>query len=270
MAATETVTTSALRDLQRTTQEALDLAQKEAVAGEQSSPDPNAELVAQLQSLRRQLSDLQNQQQQNQQQNPQQQQLQGPGTNGQQGQNGQGQQQSQNGQAQAGGQGQAQANGGAQPGGALGGARNGYGPGGPGGWYDWRRGGVWDPRNRAFWQNPDNVQRMSEQLTDASRDLLTLGTRLRGQDGLSDEDLKRVRELGDQLRKGLTGNPELIEQEYRNLVNLTEQLELKLGSGSNATEQAAVRSEAPTKVADGFEDSVAEYFRKLSQTTPAQ
>jgi Domain of unknown function (DUF4175) len=265
VAATESITTSALRDLQRSTQEALDLAQKEAVAGEQSSPDPNAELVAQLQSLRRQLSDLQNQQN-----GPQQQQLQGPGSQGQQGQNGQGQQQSQNGQPQSGGQGQAQANGGAQPGGAFGGVRNGSGIGGPGGWYDWRRGGVWDPRNGAFWQNPENVQRMREQLQESSRDLLTLGTRLRGQ-GLSDEDLKRLRELGDALRSGLTGNrnPALIEEEFRGLMNLTEQLELKLAANSDSAEHAAVRSEAPTKVAEGYEDSVAEYFRKLSQTAPA-
>ncbi len=282
VAATESVTTSALRDLQRTTQQALDLAQKEAVAGEQTSPDPNAELVAQLQSLRRQLSDLQNQQ--NQQtaqagqngqngQNPQQQQLRGPGTNGQQGQNGQGQQpgQNQNGQAQAGGQGQAFANGGPQPGGAVGGMRNGFGPGGPGGRYDWRRGGVWDPRNTAFWQNPENVERMREQLQDASRDLMTLGTRLANQQGLSQEELKRIRELGDALRAGLTGgrNPELIEEQFRSLVNLTEQLELELTANSDSAEQAAVRSEAPTKVAEGFEDSVAEYFRKLSQAAPA-
>ena len=268
VAATESITTSALRDLQRSTQEALDQAQKEAVAGEQSSPDPNAELVAQLQSLRRQLSDLQNQQ--NPQNQPQQQQLQGPGSQGQQGQNGQGQQQSQNGQPQAGGQGQAQANGGTQPGGAFGGVRNGNGIGGPGGWYDWRRGGVWDPRNGAFWQNPENVQRMREQLQQSSRDLLTLGTRLQGQ-GLSDEDLKRLRELGDALRAGLTGdrNPALIEEQFRGLVNLTEQLELKLAANSDSAEHAAVRSEAPTKVAEGYEDSVAEYFRKLSQTAPA-
>ena len=56
--------TSALRDLQRNTEEAHALANQEAVAGEQLNADPNAELVAELQSLRRQLAELTQQQQQ--------------------------------------------------------------------------------------------------------------------------------------------------------------------------------------------------------------
>ena len=58
VAATDTVTTSALRDLQRGTEQAQALANEEAVAGQQTAPDPNAELVAQLQTLRRQLAEL--------------------------------------------------------------------------------------------------------------------------------------------------------------------------------------------------------------------
>ena len=68
---------------------------------------------------------------------------------------------------------------------------------------------------------------MQQQLNDASRELLTLGNELRTQ-GLTDEELRAVRELGDALRGSITGNPELIEQEFQQLVNLAEQLELKL------------------------------------------
>ena len=46
IAPTEAVTTSALRDLERDTDEALALATREAVSGEEVAPDPNAELVA--------------------------------------------------------------------------------------------------------------------------------------------------------------------------------------------------------------------------------
>ena len=81
VAGTESVTTSALRDLQRNTEAAQELANQEAVAGEQFEPDPNAELVAELQSLRRQLAELTQQQQQQ----LQQQQLE-RGQDGQQGQ----------------------------------------------------------------------------------------------------------------------------------------------------------------------------------------
>ncbi len=122
VSATDTVTTSALRDLQRSTEEAQALANKEAVAGQGGTPDPNAELVAQLQSLRRQLAELTQQAGQNGQGNQQGQQGQQgqPGQQGQQGQPGQGQQASP-------GQGQANAAGGSQQGGQFGGTFGGGG-----------------------------------------------------------------------------------------------------------------------------------------------
>ena len=258
VSATDPVTTSALRDLQRNTEEAQTLANAEAVEGERAQPDPNAELVAEIQALRRQLTDLQQQQQQL------------PGPNGQQsGQPGQGQP-GQNGQPSQDGQGQAQANaGGNQNGGnQFGGARNGgnFGPGGAGTFYDWRRGGVWDPRNRAYWNNnPQAIDDVRQQLNDASRELLTLGNDLRNQ-GLTDEELRAVRELGDALRGSITGNPELIEQEFQQLVNLAEQLELRLAAGADTAERAAVRAQAPTQVAPGYEEAVAEYYRRLSRS----
>src|SRR5207248_679729 len=143
VSATDTVTTSALRDLERSTEEAQALANKEAVAGQGGTPDPNAELVAQLQSLRRQLA---------------------------------------------------------------------------------------DPEQQA-----------RQQLQDASRDLLTRSADLLKGDAqgrkLSDEEIKAVRALGDALRGSITGNPALIDQQLQSLVNLTEQLELKLASGTTGAER---------------------------------
>ena len=118
-----------------------------------------------------------------------------------------------------------------------------------------------------MWQNnPQALRDAQEQLTDASRELLTNANRLRDQ-GLSEEELKAVRELGEALRGGLQGNPELLDQEFQRLVNLTEQLELKLASnGSTNGERAAVRAQAPSQIAEGYEDAVAEYFRQLSRS----
>src|SRR6185503_4458093 len=194
-AAMDPVATSALRDLQRDTAEAQALANNEA-AGQATQADPNAELRAQIQDLRRQLQELQ--QQPGQAQNGQQ-----PGQ-GQQAQQGQpGQQQGQQGQqGQAGGQGNAQAN--ANGGGQIGDRNGGFGPGGYG--YDWRRGGVWDPRNRGYWDNPGRIEDVQQQLDTASTELLTLGNELRTQ-GLSEEELRAVRELGEALRGSITGNP---------------------------------------------------------------
>src|SRR5881394_2734789 len=277
VAATEAVTTSALRDLQRDTEQAAQHANEEAVAGQGQSADANAELVAKLQSLRRQLADLT--------QPPQQQQLPAPsGPNGQQAQggqngnngqqNGNGQQpgqgqQSQQGQQAGGGNGQQNAAGGNQFGGAYGSNYGAFGPGGPRGWYDPRRGGIWDPRNRALWQNPETLRQARDQLSDASRDLLTLGSRLRDQ-GVSEEELKAIRELGEALRAGLGGNPELIPSELQKLVNLTDQIELKLVASGDQGERASVRAQAPAQIAQGYEDAVAEYFRRLSRGTQPQ
>ena len=257
VAAMDPVTTSALRDLQRNTAQAQELANKEAVAGQRSEQDPNAELRAQIQDLRRQLQELQ--QQPGQAQNGQ------PGQGqqaqqGQPGQQGQGQQNQPDQQGQA-GQGNAQANAGGQ----IGDRNGGYGPGGNGSFYDWRRGGVWDPRNRGFWNNPARIDDVRDQLNNTAQDLLTRSNELRAQ-GLSDEELRAVRELAEALRGSITGNPALIEAEFQQLVNLADQLELRLAENAGDTERAAVRAQAPTQVAPGFEESVAEYYRRLSRS----
>src|SRR5690606_12440240 len=132
-----------------------------------------------------------------------------------------------------------------------------------GAWYDWR-GGVWDPRLGNWWENPETVQQAREQLAEAGRDLLTLGSRLRSE-GLSEEELQALRELGDRMRSGLRGNPELIEREFRAIVDLAEQLELSLAAQSNA-ERASVRAEQPAQAAPGLEAQTAEYYRLLSES----
>jgi hypothetical protein len=247
IAPTEAVTTSALRDLERDTDEAFARATREAVSGEESEPDPNAELVAELQALRRQLAMLTEAQASAEGQ---------PGAAGEQpGQQAGGQQPGQ----QAGGQ----QPGGQQAGGAFGGGDR-YGWGGArGGFYDPRQDPIWGPRNLGIWQDPATIERLREQLDSAGTDLINLGARLRAE-GMSEEELRALRELGDALRAGLTGNPELVEAEFRALVNLTEQLELALQERQDAA-AAAVRTEAPAQAARGFEEIVAEYYRRLSR-----
>ncbi len=49
-------------------------------------------------------------------------------------------------------------------------------------------------------------------------------------------------------------------------MNLAEQLELRLAANDEAAERAAVRAQAPTQVAPGFEEAVAEYYRRLSRS----
>ena len=248
----EGVTTAALEDLERDTESALATASREARAGRELEEDPTSELVAELQALRRELSAFQNGAQ--------------PGQPGQPGQNGQPSQIGQPGQpgngAQAGG-----AQPGQQAGGALGGNR--FGPGGGWGAFDQdRRGlGFWDPTT-GLALDPQARERLEAELQAAGSDLLALGTRLRADDALTAEELAAIRQLGDALRRGLTGaNQALVEQEYLAMLNLMEQLELQLTYGSDSAEgELAVRTEAPAGVAAEYEEAVAEYFRRLSRS----
>src|SRR5690606_3379941 len=109
------------------------------------------------------------------------------------------------------------------------------------------------------------IDNARQQLNDLSRELLTRTNDLRNQ-GLSDEELQAVRSLGEALRGSISGNPALIEAEFQALVNLTEQLELRVAAANNGSQRAAVRSQAPTQVAPEYEDAVAEYYRRLSRS----
>ena len=256
VAAVDSIVTSALRDLERATNRAEDLAVREVVEGEGAEEDPNAEIVAELQSLRRQIQELTRQ--------------------GQQGQQGQGQGQQGQGQGQGRGQGQGQGQQAqqGQPGGQAGGNAGGNFGGvdgfnvggnyGPGGFVDVNRSGVWDPVTGDIWNDPALIQALNERFDVAGQDLIDLGAALRNSE-LSAEELAALRELGERLRAGLRGNPELLEAEFLALVNLTEQLELSLQAEPGA-EGSTIRTEAPAQVPQGFEDPVAEYYRRLSRT----
>jgi hypothetical protein len=193
---------------------------RESGEGIQAESDATAKLLAELQSLRRELSELQS---------------------GQQAQPGQAGQQS---------------------GGAFGGNTFGDGQG----FYDpSRRGlGAWDPAGMADFDANSQAE-LEDRLNEAGADLLTLGSRLRTE-GLTAEELEAVRRLGDALRDGLTGNPELIGQEFLAMLSLVEQLELQLTSSELGYDVGGVRTETPAQVAQGYEDAVAEYFRRLSRT----
>jgi hypothetical protein len=246
-AALEGVTTNALNDLREATEEALAVAMREAREGVQPELDPTAELVAELQTLRRDLANAMPNSQ--------------PGQPGQQGQPGQPGQPGQQGQSgQAGGQpGQQQA------GGAYGGNNATAGGGARGGIYNGGRSGLgaWDPRGIATF-DPETRERLEDELEDAGAELIALGTQLRN-DGLTAEELDALRRLGTALRQGLPGNPELIEQEYLAMLSLIEQLELQLAGEGAGLAETGVRTEAPVQVAEVYEEAVAEYYRRLSR-----
>lgn len=226
----EGIVTTALDDLRRDTEQALAMASREARNGQQAEQNPASELVAELQTLRRDLAGLQNL---------------GPGQQDQERQAG-----TQNQQTAGGQSGNSQVSGG-------------------GGINENRRGlGFWDP-TRSLTPDSQAYAELEERFQEAGRDLLALGTRLRAE-GLAVDDLEAVRRLADALRGNLGGNPELLEQEYLATLSLVEQLELQLTAGGNGIEESAIRTQMPSIVSQEYEDVVAEYFRQLSRTEELQ
>lgn len=190
-----------------------------------------------------------------------------PGQGGGQ-QTGQGQQPGQNGQpGQAG-----QAGGGARQAGGVGDRL--AGPvgnpgGGPGNRGDRTYGGydTGDTRiqGRAVTpqQGPNPADSMRE--IDQGVNLLN-GVRAIVQD--NPEAQAELQALIDQMRKldprRFPGNPALVEQMHQQLVSEVDALELQLRRRLDQNQGGTIRNTDPTKIPDGYQASVAEYYRKLS------
>jgi hypothetical protein len=196
-----------------------------------------------------------------------------PGQQGQGGQQGQAGQQGQNGQ---GGNGQ-QANNG-QPGqggnGAYGNNRGNVGPyggdnrGGVNPWID--TGGNTDP-NRA--SHTDRGPLAQDNIADAQAAIdqgMNQLNQLR-QDVATDPETKAqvdalIKELQSLDPRRFPGNPAMVDELHNRVLNDVDRLEMQLRSKSDEANQSGqVRSADPMPVPAGYQDDVAEYFRKLSK-----
>ncbi len=109
--------------------------------------------------------------------------------------------------------------------------------------------------------NPADTQRQIEQ----GLNLLN-GVRSVVQD--SPEARRELQSLIDQMRnldpKRFPGNPALVEQMHQQLLSNVDALELQLRRQLDGNQGATIRNADPAKVPAGYQDSVAEYYRKLS------
>jgi hypothetical protein len=84
----------------------------------------------------------------------------------------------------------------------------------------------------------------------------------------SPEAKQQLQTLIDQMRNldpsRFPGNPALVEQMHQQLVSNVDALELQLRRKLEDTQGGTIRNTDPTKVPPGYQDSVAEYYRKLS------
>jgi hypothetical protein len=84
----------------------------------------------------------------------------------------------------------------------------------------------------------------------------------------SPEARGELQTLIEQMRaldpKRFTGNRAQMEQMHQQLVSEVDALELQLRRQLDDTRGGTIRNPNPTKVPAGYQDSVAEYYRKLS------
>jgi hypothetical protein len=232
----------------------------------QSALNPNAQaggdkggLEQDLARLERLRSQMQQMQQRAQAQNGQQGNQPGGQQGGQQG--GQGKQGQ--GQGQQGGQGQSQQGGpgnqgGGQQNGNIAGAR--MGGGGFGGFGRFQPEGIFNPNGvNTAGMEPGNLVRDAQvQLNDLRDRFAESNPDLSQQIGDLNRDLSR-------LAVGQTASPELDARISREILPKLEALEVQLRRQAAETESGQVRSGGADRVPAGFNDAVAEYFRKLSK-----
>jgi hypothetical protein len=84
----------------------------------------------------------------------------------------------------------------------------------------------------------------------------------------SPEGRRELQSLIDQMRnldpKRFPGNPALVEQMHQQLLSNVDALELQLRRQLDEKQGGTIRNADPAKVPAGYQDSVAEYYRKLS------
>jgi hypothetical protein len=84
----------------------------------------------------------------------------------------------------------------------------------------------------------------------------------------SPEARQQLQSLIDQMRnldpRRFPGNPALVEQMHQQLVSGVDALELQLRRQLDESRGGTIRNTDPAKVPAGYQDSVAEYYRKLS------
>jgi hypothetical protein len=200
-----------------------------------------------------------------------------PGQQGQPGRGGQpGNQAGPLGRGGQGGQPGQGGQGGSQGGDAGGRDANGVGSrvagpvGNPGGGNRGQGYGAWDTGNTRITgqavapqqgPNPGDTQRQIDQG-------LNLLNQVRAVVQDSPEARAQLQSLIEQMRnldpKRFPGNPALVEQMHQQLVSEVDALELQIRHQLDANHGGTIRNTDPAKVPAGYQDSVAEYYRKLS------
>ena len=146
---------------------------------------------------------------------------------------------------------------------------------GPGGADSARRGGPgalgaanygdWDPRPYRGAADPQIRSRMEEELRQGIADAPQIVNRLRQSGQFEPQDLTEFRDFVRGLsNERFQGNPDLLEEEYRRMLALLEQLEVQVRRQVELDDKEEVRAIVSEPVPETYREAVAEYYRRLS------
>jgi hypothetical protein len=80
---------------------------------------------------------------------------------------------------------------------------------------------------------------------------------------------KQIQDLVQEMQKldpsRFKGNPAMVEELHTRMLNDVDKLELQLRSDPNEPQTGQVRTATPPSVPAGYEDAVAEYYRRLGK-----
>jgi hypothetical protein len=193
------------------------------------------------------------------------------GRNGQPGQPGQpGQQPGQqaNGQTGGGGPSSPGSPNGGPNGGPMGPRGGTWGPGGYGPidrqWYGGDTGGAWAPgrETQPVPSTPEEIQRAYQE---AMRELNQLRQSFQGQPAPLADLQELIREMQRLDPSRFPGNPAMLEELHDQVLTSVDKLELRLRRQEDDSEAGQIRSGDSQPVPAGYQDSVADYFRRLSK-----
>jgi hypothetical protein len=104
---------------------------------------------------------------------------------------------------------------------------------------------------------------------EALRDLNELRQTVRGEPGPLGDIQDLLRELNHLDPRRFPGNPAMLEELHSQVLTSVDKLELQIRRQMDDKHSGQVRTGDALRVPDGYQDSVAKYFRQLSQRPEA-
>jgi hypothetical protein len=131
-------------------------------------------------------------------------------------------------------------------------------------WYGGDTGGAWAPghETQPVPSTPEEIQRAYQE---AMRELNQLRQSFQGQPAPLADLQELIREMQRLDPSRFPGNPAMLEELHDQVLTSVDKLELRLRRQEDDNDAGQIRSGDSLPVPAGYQDSVADYFRRLSK-----